>query len=290
MATQGRTPRLGEFLRARRALVGPEAHGIRGGARRTPGLRREEVAALAGVSTDYYIRLEQGRERNPSPQVLDAVAGALLLDDEAADYLRGLAGPGPARRRRPRAREVAGAGLVGLLNAWPDTPALVYGRYMDLLAANRLGAALFSWLGEETNLLRAIFLEPGARTFYRDWARIAEGCVAALRAENADPDDPRLVELVAELSPDSTDFARLWARQDVRAKTAEVKELEHEVVGPLSLRFENLTVASAPGQHLVVYHADPGSPEEEALARLRARCAGPTGWVQQGHPRQPDRS
>jgi hypothetical protein len=140
---------------------------------------------------------------------------------------------------------------------------------MDLLAANQLGEALFSWLGEETSLLHAIFLKPEARTFYRDWERIADGCVAALRAENPDPDDPRLVEVVTELSLESPRFARLWARQDVRAKTAEAKGLEHPVVGSLSPRFENLTVASAPGQHLVVYHADPGSPEEAALTRLR---------------------
>jgi transcription regulator MmyB-like protein len=147
----------------------------------------------------------------------------------------------------------------------------MYGRYMDLLAANDLGRALFSWLGDETNLLRAIFLDPEARTFYRDWARIAEGCVAAVRAENADPDDERLLDLVGHLSQHSVDFARLWARQDVRAKTAEVKHLRHRLVGPLALRFENLTVAGAPGQHLVVYHADPGSPESRALAVLGTR-------------------
>ena len=162
------------------------------------------------------------------------------------------------------------------MNTWPDTPALVYGRYMDLLAANALGTALFSWLGDETNLLHAIFLNPEARTFYRDWARIAEGCVAAVRADNADPDDERLVELVGRLSHRGVDFAQLWARQDVRMKTAEVKHLRHELVGPLALRFENLTVAGAPGQHLVVYHADPGSPESRALAVLGTRCRGAT--------------
>lgn len=265
----GSTPRLGEFLRTRRALVRPEAHGINSGERRTPGLRREEVAVLAGVSTDYYIRLEQGREKHPSEQVVDALAGALLLEDEAATYLRGLAHPRSSRR--PRGRERAAPGLVRLLSAWPDTPALVYGRLMDLLAANPLAEALFSWLGAETNLLRAIFRDPAARVFYEDWARIAEGCVAALRTENPDPDDRGLADLVEELSLDSPEFAALWARQDVRAKTAEVKHLHHPEVGRLALRFENLTVAGAPGQHLVVYHADPGSAEERALARLASR-------------------
>lgn len=260
--------RLGEFLRARRSLVRPQEHGIPVGTRRTPGLRREEVAVLAGVSTDYYIRLEQGRDQHPSAQVVAALATALLLDEEAAAYLRELANPRPAPRTRRTRREYAAPGLVSLLDAWPDTPALVYGRYMDLLAANALGEALFSWLETETNLLRAIFLAPEARAFYRDWARIAEGCIAALRAANTDPEDLRLAELVGELSVKSPEFARLWARHEVRAKTAEVKHLVHPVVGAMSLRFENLSVASAPGQHLVVYHAEPGSAEERALALL----------------------
>ena len=266
MTERGIAPRLGEFLRARRALVRPEDHGMPTGERRTPGLRREEVAVLAGVSTDYYIRLEQGRDKHPSPQVVEALAQALLLEDEAAAYLRDLANPRPARRSRRR--EYASTGLVGLLAAWPNTPALVYGRYMDLLAANELGEALFSWLGEETNLIRAVFLRPEARAFYREWAKIAGGCIAALRADNTDPDDPRLVELVGELSLKSPEFARMWAQHEVRAKTAETKHFVHPVVGELALRFENLTVASAPGQHLVVYHADPGSPAEHALALL----------------------
>lgn len=275
MTEYGVAPHLGEFLRARRALVRPEDHGMPSGNRRTPGLRREEVAMLAGVSTDYYVRLEQGRDRHPSPQVVQALAGALLLEDEAAAYLRGLADPGTPRRSRRARKEYASPGLVGLLDAWPNTPALVYGRYMDLLAVNPLGEALFCWLGEETNLLRAIFLKPEARAFYRDWASIGEGCIAALRAANTDPDDPRLAELVGELCLKSPDFARLWTRHEVRAKTAQTKHFAHPVVGELSLRFENLSVSSAPGQHLVVYHAEPGSREEQALALLGSRAATP---------------
>jgi hypothetical protein len=230
---------------------------------------------LAGVSTDYYIRLEQGRDKHPSQQVVEALAEALLLEDEAAAYLRGLAA-GTSRRSRPaRRREYASPGLVGLMDAWPHTPVLVYGRHMDLLAANPLGEALFCWLGQETNLLRAVFLMPEARAFYRDWATIGEGCIAALRAANTDPADPRLVELVGELSLRSSEFARLWARHEVRAKTAETKHLLHPVVGELSLRFENLSVVSAPGQHLVVYHAEPGSDEAHALALLGSYTATP---------------
>jgi transcriptional regulator with XRE-family HTH domain len=245
--------------------------------RRTPGLRREEVATLAGVSTDYYVRLEQGRDKHPSQQVLEALAEVLLLEEEAVTYLRALADPGTSRRPDPASREYAAPGLVELLNAWPMTPALVYGRYMDLLAANALGEALFCWLGQETNLLRAIFLKPEARDFYRDWATIAERCIAALRATNADPDDGRLAELVGELSLESRDFAGLWGRHEVRAKTATIKHFNHPIVGEMSLRFENMSIASAPGQHLVVYHAEPGSPDERSLALLGSYTAAPAG-------------
>ncbi|MGW1208079.1 helix-turn-helix domain-containing protein [Streptomyces sp. NPDC002499] len=259
--------RLSEFLRARRALTRPEDHGMPSGTRRTPGLRREEVAVLAGVSTDYYVRLEQGRERNPSPQVLGALAAALLLADEEAAYLRALVDP--PQPGQPRAvREYAGPQLVSLLDAWPDTPALVYGRYLDLLAVNSLGEALFSWLDDETSLITAIFLNPAAHDFHRDWDVVAQGCVAALRAANPSPDDQRLRHLVGELSVRSHDFARMWARHEVRAKTASAKRFHHPLVGELTLNFETFSVHSAPGQHLVVYRAEPGSPAEQSLALL----------------------
>ncbi|MER6049260.1 helix-turn-helix transcriptional regulator [Streptomyces sp. NPDC001793] len=261
------TNRLSEFLRARRALVRPEDHGMPGGARRTPGLRREEIAVLAGVSTDYYVRLEQGRERNPSPRVLRALAATLLLTDEEVAYLRALVDPPKPGRPRP-VREYAGPQLVSLLDAWADTPALVYGRYIDLLAVNSLGEALFSWLGAETSLITAVFLNPSARDFYRDWAVIAQGCVAALRATNPAPDDQRLQQLVGELSVHSPDFARMWARHEVRAKSASTKRFHHPLVGDLTLDFETFSVNSAPGQHLVVYRAEPGSDAEQSLALL----------------------
>ncbi|WP_329575466.1 helix-turn-helix transcriptional regulator [Kitasatospora sp. NBC_01250] len=265
------TKRLSEFLRARRALVRPEDHGMPAGARRTPGLRREEIAVLAGVSTDYYVRLEQGRERNSSPQVLRALAAALLLRGEEAAYLRALVDPPQPGRPKP-AREYAGPQLVSLLDTWADTPALVYGRYLDLLALNPLGEALFCWLGSETSLITAMFLDPAARDFYRDWAVVAQGCVAALRAANPTADDQRLQELVGELSVRSHDFARMWARHEVRAKTASVKRFHHRLVGDLTLGFETFSVNSAPGQHLVVYRAEPGTAAERSLALL----AGPT--------------
>ncbi|MEV5282456.1 helix-turn-helix transcriptional regulator [Streptomyces sp. NPDC052811] len=259
--------RLSEFLRARRALVRPEEHGMPAGARRTPGLRREEVAVLAGVSTDYYVRLEQGRERNPSALVLRALAAALLLEDEEAAYLRALVDPPQHPRSRPT-WEYASPQLVSMLDAWADTPALVYGRYLDLSAVNSLGEALFSWLGDETSLITAMFLNPAARDFYRDWPVVAQGCVAALRAANPAPDDERLQELVGELSVRSADFARMWARHDVRAKTASAKRFRHPLVGDLTLNFETFSVNSAPGQHMVVYRAEPGSAAERSLALL----------------------
>ncbi|MFI1800161.1 helix-turn-helix domain-containing protein [Streptomyces sp. NPDC020379] len=261
------TNRLSEFLRARRALVRPEDHGMPAGARRTPGLRREEIAVLAGVSTDYYVRLEQGRERNPSPQVLRALAAALLLKDEEAAYLRALVDP-PRPRSSGPAREYAGPQLVALLDIWADTPALVYGRYLDLLAVNSLGEALFSWLGSESSLITAMFLNPAARDFYRDWAVIAQGCVAALRAANPDPGDQRLRELTSQLSARSPDFARMWARHEVRAKTSSTKHFRHPLAGDLALGFETFSVNSAPGQHLVVYRAEPGTAAERSLALL----------------------
>ncbi|MEW2524195.1 helix-turn-helix transcriptional regulator [Streptomyces sp. NPDC047071] len=237
------------------------------GTRRTPGLRPEEVAVVAGVSTDYYVRLEQGRERNPSPHVLRALAAALLLKDEEAAFLRALVDPPHPRRPGP-AREHAGPHLVAPLDTWTDTPALVYGRYLDLPAVNPLGEALFPWLGGDSSLITAMFLNPAARDFYRDWAVVAQGCVAALRVANPAPDDRRLQELVGELCVRSPDFARMWARHEVRAKTASTKRFHHPPVGDLTLGFETLSVNSAPGQHLVVHRAEPGSAADQSLALL----------------------
>ncbi|MFD1536827.1 helix-turn-helix transcriptional regulator [Nonomuraea guangzhouensis] len=268
--------RLGDFLRARRELARPETHGMpAAGRRRTPGMRREEVAMLAGVSTDYYIRLEQGRDKHPSAQVLEALANALTLEEDAVAHLHELARPQPRRRRRAGRPERVGPGLVRLLERWPDTPALVLGRYLDVLACNALGAALFGWLSDR-NLVRSVFLDPQARDFYRDWQKVSQDCVASLRATaGADLDDPRLTDLVGELSLKSPDFSRLWARHEVRGKTAEFKRLRHPVVGELDLSYEALTVNSAPGQQLVVYQAHPGSASEQALSLLGSLTAPP---------------
>ncbi|MEU7785667.1 helix-turn-helix transcriptional regulator [Amycolatopsis sp. NPDC049159] len=265
---------LGEFLRARREQVGPADLGLpAGGPRRVAGLRREEVAVLAGVSTDYYVRLEQGRERNPSAQVVDALAHGLALDEDATAHLHRLASPAPRRRRRPR-REQVSPNLLRLMDGWPDTPALVLGRCLDVLAHNALGQALFGGHEHSGDLVRLVFLDPDAREFYPDWERVAVNTVGGLRAAaGIDPDDPRLIETVGELSVKSAEFRRLWARHDIRQKTHETKRFHHRLVGELVLSYEALTVNSAPGQQLVVYQAEPGSPSEAALALLGSLAA-----------------
>ncbi|TQF69268.1 helix-turn-helix transcriptional regulator [Rhodococcus spelaei] len=262
--------RLGDYLRARRAVTSPQEAGLPfGGRRRTPGLRREEVAVMAGVSTDYYVRLEQGRERNPSAQVLEALARVLRLSDEATAYLHGLGRP---VARRVWAGDQVSENLQALMRSWPDTPAVVMGQRMEVLAANPLGQALFDWLGAEGSLVRAIFLHPAARDFYRDWSTVAENCVASLRLHR-DPADRRFVSLVGELCVRSDEFAELWARHDVRAKTSEFKRMRHPMVGDLELVYETLTVNSAPGQQLVVYHAVSGSSSDAALRMLGSLAA-----------------
>ena len=266
---------IGQFLRARRELVDPAELGLEAGPRRrVSGLRREEVALLAGVSTDYYVRLEQGRERNPSAQVVEALARALQLDEESVAHLHKLASPGPARRRRAPRRERVSRQLVQLMDAWPQTPALVLGRCLAVLAGNSLGKALFGGHEHSEDLIRLVFLDPDAREFYPDWERVAVNTVGGLRATaGLDPDDPLLIETVGELSVKSPEFRRLWARHDIRQKTKETKRFHHRLVGGLTLHYESLTVNSAPGQQLVVYQADPGSPSEEALALLGSLTA-----------------
>ncbi|QFZ18828.1 helix-turn-helix transcriptional regulator [Saccharothrix syringae] len=261
---------LGEFLRARRETTDPARAGLpRSGRRRTPGLRREEVAQLSGVSTDYYARLEQGREQRPSAQVVHALARALGLDPEEAAHLHRLArtAHGPVRRGGTR----VDPGLLRLVDGWLHTPALVLDRRLDVLAGNRLGRALFAAMLDrgETNLVRFTFLHPTARDLYPDWERVARSGLAALRANSGDlVDDPRLTDLVGELSPKSREFRELWARHDVRGKAHEAKSFTHHQVGALTLTYDSFTVDSATDQQLVVYQAEPGSTSEQALALL----------------------
>jgi transcriptional regulator with XRE-family HTH domain len=264
---------IGVFLRARRELVRPQDVDLEpGGRRRVSGLRREEVALLAGVSSDYYVRLEQGRERHPSAQVVAALARALALDEEATAYLHELARPRPRTRRR--GREQVSPALMAVMAAWTTTPAVVLGRCLDVLAGNDLGIALFAGHAHSDSLVRLVFLDPDAREFYPDWERVAVNTVGGLRAAaGLDPDDPKLIETVGELSVKSADFRRLWARHDIRQKTGETKVFRHPQVGELTVSYEAFTVNSAPGQQLVVYHAAPGSPSAEALALLGSLTA-----------------
>ncbi|RNF87172.1 XRE family transcriptional regulator [Streptomyces botrytidirepellens] len=268
---------LGQFLRARRELLRPEDLGIPAGARRrVAGLRREEVAMLAGVSTDYYVRLEQGRERHPSAQVVDALARVLGLEEDAVAHLHQLARPVPAARRRKGVRgERVSPVLLRMMEDWHRTPAVVLGRCLTVLAHNALGRALFEGHAHSGDLLRLVFLDPDAKVFYPDWDRVAVSTVAGLRAAvGTDYDDPQLIEAVGELSLRSEEFRRLWARHDIRQKAHETKRFRHPVVGELTLDYESLTVNGAPGQQLVVYQAEPGSPSEHALSLLGSLSAG----------------
>jgi transcriptional regulator with XRE-family HTH domain len=266
---------LGEFLRARRELTRPDDFGLPDpGRRRVPGLRREEVALLAGMSADYYIRLEQGRDKHPSEQVIEALARVFTLDEEGVAHLRALARPATRSRRRPSQPERVSPRLERLLDAWTDTPALVLGRYLDVLANNQLAAALNHCSVKGANQLRVMFLDPGSRRLYSDWDTVAAETVASLRASaGTDLDDPRLTELIGELSLKSEDFRRLWARHDVGVKTAGTKRYHHPLVGELTLAYETFSVNGNPGQFLVVYHAEPGSPSDQALKLLSSAAA-----------------
>ncbi len=261
--------RLGAYLKARRQLVTPEEVDLpRGSRRRVPGLRREELALLAGISPDYYLRLEQGRDHNPSPQVLDALASVLRLDADATGYLHQLARATAARPARRETEERVPPGVAELIEQL-TVPTFVQGRFMDVLAANPLARALSPQYRPGVNLLRAVFLDPRDRQLHQDWDRATAESVAGLRAAaGVDLDDPRLDELVDELCRRSDRFRRLWARQDVRPKVGGFSHMLHPVVGPLKLRHEKFTVNGADGQLMVMYHAEPGSPSHAALRRL----------------------
>ncbi|MCX4545742.1 helix-turn-helix transcriptional regulator [Streptomyces sp. NBC_01565] len=273
---------LGEFLRARREAVTPRDVGLpeQGrGRRRVPGLRREEVAVLAGVSSDYYMRLEQGRESSPSPQVVDAVAAALRLGDEGLDHLRRLARAPQERRGVPggHASDRVSPQLLHLLDSWPGTPAFVLGPALDVLAHNTLAAALHSGFQRFDNLARMVFLDPAGRGFHRDWESAASSCVAEMRAAYGyDPEAARINQVVETLCAKSPEFAGLWARHEVQGKTRQAKRLAHPEVGALEIQFSAFTVNEAPQQQLVVYQAEAASATAAALAALRAKYTAAT--------------
>ena len=266
--------KLGDYLRARRERIRPDEVGLPAGdRRRVPGLRREEVALLAGISAEYYLRLEQGRDRHPSGQVLESIARALRLEPDAESYLHELARPVRATRRRAVRPEKASASVQNLIDNWTTTPALVHGRFMQTLAANAMAVALSPMFAPGVNTLRAAFLEPEMRDLYRDWDDMTAKAVAYLRSIVGGEDDPRLVELIGELSLRSERFRTLWARQDVRRKTSGVSRLRHPQVGDLDLHYEKLALPGTAGQMLVTYHAEPGSPSYERLQLLASLTA-----------------
>ena len=267
---------LGEFLRARRDAVRPEQAGLLAGSRRrVPGLRREELALLAGISSDYYLRLEQGRDQHPSQQVVEALAAALQLDDAGTAHLHGLATPAPRRRTR-RTIERVPVRVARLIEQMP-MPAYVVGRYFDVLAANAMARTLSPGFAPGFNILRELFLDPAGRDFYRDWDRVTAGVVAGLRSKtSADPDDPRLAELVGELSIGSERFRSLWARADVQYGRNGVSHIDHPQVGELHLLHEKFDVDNAAGMQLVIHYAEPGTESAQSLALLGTLIAKST--------------
>lgn len=262
---------LGAFLRSRRALLTPEAVGLPcAGTRRTPGLRREELARLASVSAGYYQRLEQGRVPQPSTSVLDALAAALRLTDEERLHLFALAGRARLDEPEPEALAPAASRMLELLS--PPTAAYVIDRTSDVLAWNSSAAALFAHLVPgpcRPNNARFVFTHPGAAALFVDWPEIAADCVAHLRAATGHrPEDERLAELVAQLSRKSPEFRRLWATRQLRHKVEGRKELHHPLVGRLTLHYTVLAAPTVPGQRLVAYTAPVGSPSHQALLDL----------------------
>ncbi|RKT19152.1 helix-turn-helix protein [Streptomyces sp. 1114.5] len=266
---------LSEFLRTRRARLQPEDVDLPdyGGRRRVAGLRREELAHLAGVSVDYYTRLEQGRVGNPSETVLDAVARALRLAPDESGHLHRLARPADRPRRRPTTRQQPRPSLLRLLDRLDHTPAVVMGHRMDILAWNRAATALFGDYGalpvEERNIARITFLDPASRDLYGDWADCARENVAFLHLEaGRRPDDPLLAELVGQLCITSPEFQHFWAEHPVADKTSGRKLFHHPLAGPIDLAYDTLRPADDPGQALITYTADPGTPSDDALRLL----------------------
>ncbi|MEV7927141.1 MULTISPECIES: helix-turn-helix transcriptional regulator [unclassified Kitasatospora] len=272
---------LSEFLRSRRARLRPEDVGLPDSTtrRRVPGLRREELALLAGVSTAYYTRLEQGHGESVSAAVLDAIARVLRLSPAEREHLGRLTRPARRRPGRAAARpQRVRPALQQLLDAMDCVPAYVLGRRLDIIGWNRLGTALLGDFAamppEQRNMAWQLFLEPASRELYEDWDGKATDVVGMLRLDaGRDPDDPRLASLIGELSLKSADFRRLWATHSIQDKGHGTKRLHHPVVGRLNLQYETLRPAGDVDQVLVTYHAEPGSSSAESLRLLASWAA-----------------
>ena len=274
-----------EFLTTRRAKITPAQAGLPdyGGRRRVAGLRREEVAMLAGISVEYYTRLERGNANGVSGDVLEGVVRALQLDEAEREHLfdlvRAANANGPVRRRpsQERVRPI----VQRILDEMGGVPAYVRNGRLDLLASNRLGEALYSKVFVDpirpANMARFLFLSPGATEFFPDWETIANDAVALLRAEaGRDPYDRRVSDLVGELSTRSDEFRVRWAAHDVKFHRTGTKRLHHPLVGDLVLSFEALELPGDPGQRINVYTAEPGSSSQEALNLLASWASSPS--------------
>jgi transcriptional regulator with XRE-family HTH domain len=281
-----RPHQLAQFLRARRQRITPHDVGLHvAGARRVPGLRREEVAALAGLSSDYYMRLEQGRDHRPSERVLRALARALQLDEDTTAYLLALGHPDDRAPVHHLAREeVVQPQLQELLDAWTTTPAFVHGRRLDVLASNAMARALTPLSMPGTNLLRSWFLDLDDRKRYADVDHVLTLAVAYFRASVGNHlDEPDVIDLIDELSVASDEFRHMWARHDVHfALSGEGPIYYHPTVGAVHLRFQSFTVDGTDRQALFVVSAAPGSRDAEALASLASMVASST--VQERRP------
>lgn len=273
---------LGRFLRARRAQVTPAEAGLAPGAglRRTPGLRREELATLAGVSIDYYARLERGREVRPSPSVVDALARVLLLEQDEREHLHSLvvhaarATPGPSGEGPAAAASRAvPAGALMLLESMRPNPAAVVSRTNDVLAWNpggpRLLVGIDDWPARQRNYTRYLFLHPAARNLFADWDNQIRSCIAHLRAlAGTDPDAPGLPRLVGELLLKSPEFARLWERYDVKGHSHGLKTFHHPEVGDLTLGHQSMELEGTPGHRVLMFFAEPDTPHHDAIVLL----------------------
>jgi len=288
---------LGEFLRRARARRDHETTGLLpdGRIRRVPGRRREEVAVLAGVSTDYYTRLEQGRSLSPSVQVVDALVRALALDTAGETYLRTLVStPGTVGSRgRPSAQRVR-PGLHRLLDSFSTQPALILGRRTDILASNALARALFADFeampAKHRNYARWLLLDEGARTLFIDWDEQARNAVEALRLDAATaPDDMGTQRLVGELSVSSGEFRQWWSAHRVHQRTHGTKRLNHPLVGGLEVQFETLTLTGDTSQTLYVYTAEPGSVSEASISLLPSWAGTVPGRARPERAGRPDR-
>jgi transcriptional regulator with XRE-family HTH domain len=261
---------LAQFLRARRSLVQPADVGLpAGGRRRVAGLRREEVAILANISTDYYLRLEQGREEHPSDQVLNAISRALLLDNDAVAYMRNLMRHQSTDGRIEPLQELHPA-IGALLDSWPLAAAFVIDPGMTVVAANQLAAALSPHLRVGANTMRELFLDTESRDLYRNWKLLTVWAVRLVRASYGQRPDPALIGLVDELIEQSPRFRQLWDRHDVKHEPAGGMGINHPRVGTLHLNYQQMVLPGT-GHMLVAYWADPGSDSEDGMRRLGAR-------------------